>query len=206
MLADSLGEGLRAEALAVDIAYDGEAALERLAVHDYDVLILDRDLPKVHGDEVCRQVSGGLLRILMLTASGDVRARVAGLSLGADDYLPKPFDFEELLARVHALGRRARPADPPVLEHAGITVDRGQRQVFRDGRYVPLARKEFGVLYELMRARGSIVSAEDLLEKVWDEHIDPFTNTVRTTMVKLRRKLGEPPVIETVAGSGYRIP
>ncbi|MFI6482919.1 response regulator transcription factor [Nonomuraea sp. NPDC050663] len=206
MLADSLGEGLRAEALAVDIAYDGEAALERLAVHDYDVLILDRDLPKVHGDEVCRQVSGGLLRILMLTASGDVRARVAGLSLGADDYLPKPFDFEELLARVHALGRRARPADPPVIERAGITVDRGQRQVFRDGRYVPLARKEFGVLYELMRARGSIVSAEDLLEKVWDEHIDPFTNTVRTTMVKLRRKLGEPPVIETVAGSGYRIP
>ncbi len=205
MLADSLAEGLRAEAHAVDVAYDGEAALERLAVHGYDVLILDRDLPKVHGDEVCRQVAGGLVRILMLTASGDVRSRVAGLTLGADDYLPKPFAFEELLARVHALGRRARPADPPVLEFKGVTLDRGHRQVFREGRYVPLARKEFGVLYELMRARGAVVSSEELLEKVWDEHIDPFTNTVRTTMVKLRKKLGDPPIIETVPGVGYRI-
>ncbi|MEV0583834.1 response regulator transcription factor [Nonomuraea sp. NPDC050310] len=205
MLADSLAEGLRAEALAVDVANDGAAALERLAVHDYDVLILDRDLPEVHGDEVCRRVAGGLVRILMLTASGEVQARVTGLSLGADDYLPKPFAFEELLARVHALGRRARPADPPVLEWAGLTLDRGLRQVFRDGRYVPLARKEFGVLAELMRARGAVVSAEELLEKVWDEHIDPFTNTVRTTMVKLRRKLGEPQVIETVTGVGYRL-
>jgi DNA-binding response OmpR family regulator len=208
MLADSIAEGLRAEALAVDVAYDGEAALERLGVHDYDVLILDRDLPGVHGDDVCRTVvaGGALVRVLMLTAAGDVRARVAGLSLGADDYLPKPFAFEELVARVQALGRRVRPADPPMLERAGIKLDRAHRQVFREGRYVPLARKEFGVLAELLRAAGAVVSSETLLEKVWDEHIDPFTNTVRTTMVKLRRKLGGPPVIETVPGVGYRIP
>ncbi|MFB9964266.1 response regulator transcription factor [Sinosporangium siamense] len=208
MLADSIAEGLRAEALAVDIAYDGDAALERLGVHEYDVLILDRDLPGVHGDDICRNVleNGAMVRVLMLTAASDIRSRVAGLSLGADDYLPKPFAFEELLARVHALGRRVRPADPPMLERLGIRLDRGHRQVFRDGRYVPLARKEFGVLAELMRARGAVVSSETLLEKVWDENIDPFTNTVRTTMVKLRRKLGEPPVIETVPGVGYRIP
>ncbi|GII59374.1 transcriptional regulatory protein CutR [Planotetraspora thailandica] len=208
MLADSIGEGLRGEALAVDIAYDGESALERLHVHDYDVLILDRDLPGVHGDDVCRALvaGGALVRVIMLTASGDVRSRVEGLSLGADDYLPKPFAFEELLARVHALGRRARPADPPMLERAGIRLDWAHRQVFRDGRYVPLARKEFGVLAELLRAGGAVVSAETLLEKVWDEHTDPFTNTVRTTMVKLRRKIGEPAVIETVTGAGYRIP
>jgi DNA-binding response OmpR family regulator len=131
---------------------------------------------------------------------------VAGLSLGADDYLPKPFAFEELVARVHALGRRARRADPPMLERAGVRLDWAHRQVFRDGRYVPLARKEFGVLAELLRAQGAVVSAENLLEKVWDEHIDPFTNTVRTTMMKLRKKLGDPQVIETVPRSGYRIP
>jgi DNA-binding response OmpR family regulator len=208
MLADSIAEGLRSEALAVDVAYDGDAALERLGVHDYDVLILDRDLPSVHGDEVCRTVveRGWLVRVLMLTAAGDVRSRVTGLSLGADDYLPKPFAFEELVARVHALGRRARRADPPMLERAGVRLDWAHRQVFREGRYVPLARKEFGVLAELLRAQGAVVSAENLLEKVWDEHIDPFTNTVRTTMMKLRKKLGEPQVIETVPGSGYRIP
>ncbi|GAA0951396.1 response regulator transcription factor [Nonomuraea longicatena] len=208
MLADSIVEGLRAEALAVDVAYDGEAALERLSVNDYDVLILDRDMPGVHGDEVCARVveQGALVRILMLTAASDIRSRVSGLSLGADDYLPKPFAFEELLARVHALGRRSRPADPPMLERAGIRLDWAHRQVFRGGRYVPLARKEFGVLAELLRARGAVVSAEQLLEKVWDEHIDPFTNTVRTTVMKLRKKLGEPQVIETVPGSGYRIP
>ncbi|GAA0982540.1 response regulator transcription factor [Acrocarpospora macrocephala] len=208
MLADSIAAGLRDEALAVDIAYDGEAALERLAVHDYDVLILDRDLPLVHGDEVCRNVAeaGGLVRVLMLTAAGGVRDRVAGLFLGADDYLPKPFAFEELVARVHALGRRTRPADPPVLRRADISLDRAHRQVFRAGRYVPLARKEFGLLAELLRAHGAVVSTEELLEKVWDEHIDSFTNTVRTTMMKLRRKLGEPQVIETVPGVGYRIP
>ncbi|NUR89028.1 MAG: response regulator transcription factor [Nonomuraea sp.] len=206
MLADSIVEGLRGEALAVDVVYDGEAALERLAVNDYDVLILDRDLPQVHGDEVCRKVAGEQVRILMLTAAGDVRSRVSGLSLGADDYLPKPFAFEELVARVHALGRRSRPADPPVLERSGISLEWAHRQVFRDGVYVPLARKEFGVLAELLRARGAVVSAEELLERVWDEHIDPFTNTVRTTMMKLRKKLGDPQVIETVPGAGYRIP
>ncbi|GII57370.1 DNA-binding response regulator [Planotetraspora thailandica] len=207
-LADSIAEGLRAEALAVDVTYDGEAALERLFVHDYDVLILDRDLPLVHGDEVCRKLAGGdcAVRILMLTAACDVRERVAGLTLGADDYLTKPFAFEELVARVHALGRRARPADPPLLERADISLDWAHRQVFRAGRYVPLSRKEFGVLAELLRAAGAVVSTEALLEKVWDEHIDPFTNVVRTTMVKLRRKLGDPPVIETVPGTGYRIP
>ncbi|WP_283137762.1 response regulator transcription factor [Rhizohabitans arisaemae] len=208
MLADSIAEGLRAEALAVDVAYDGAEAVDRLTVHDYDVLILDRDLPKVHGDDVCRTVTerGALVRVLMLTAASDVRSRVAGLSLGADDYLPKPFAFEELLARVHALGRRVRPADPPILQRGDVRLDWAHRQAFRGNRYIPLARKEFGVLAELLRARGSVVSAEDLLEKVWDEHIDPFTNTVRTTMMKLRRKLGDPPVIETVPGAGYRIP
>jgi DNA-binding response OmpR family regulator len=206
MLADSIAEGLRAEALAVDVAYDGDSALERLGVNDYDVLILDRDLPIVHGDDVCREVaaSGSLVRVLMLTASSDIRSRVSGLTLGADDYLTKPFAFEELVARVHALGRRSRPAEPPKLERGGVLLDRAHRQVFRDGRYVPLARKEFGLLAELLRANGAVVSTEVLLEKVWDEHADPFTNTVRVTLMKLRRKLGDPPVIETVPGVGYR--
>jgi DNA-binding response OmpR family regulator len=207
MLANSIAEGLRAEALAVDIAYDGGAALERLDVNDYDVLILDRDLPVVHGDEVCRKLagSGTLVRVLMLTAASDVRSRVAGLMLGADDYLTKPFAFEELLARVYALSRRARPADPPKLERSGLLLDWAHRQAFRDGRYVPLARKEFGVLAELLRAGGTVVRTEHLLEKVWDEHTDPFTNTVRVTVMKLRRKLGDPPVVETVPGVGYQI-
>jgi DNA-binding response OmpR family regulator len=141
----------------------------------------------------------------MLTAATDVRSRVSGLMMGADDYLTKPFAFEELLARVHALGRRSRPADPPKLERMGVLLDQAHRQVFRDGRYVPLARKEFGVLAELLRANGAVVPAENLLEKVWDEHTDPFTNTVRVTVMKLRRKLGDPPIIETVPGVGYRI-
>ncbi|MGW0804139.1 response regulator transcription factor [Nonomuraea sp. NPDC002799] len=207
VLADSIAAGLRKEALAVDVAYNGAAALERLAGHDYDVLILDRDLPGLHGDEVCRKTveAGGLVRILMLTAAGNVRDRVVGLSLGADDYLPKPFAFKELLARVRALSRRATPAAPPILHHAGISLDLTHQQVFRGGRYVPLAPKEYGVLAVLLRARGAVVSAEELLDKVWDERIDPFTNTVRTTMVKLRRKLGEPEVIKTVLGVGYRI-
>ena len=208
MLADSIAEGLRAEALAVDIAYDGGAALERLTVHDYDVLVLDRDLPVVHGDDVCRELvgTGVLVRVLMLTAAGDVRSRVAGLMLGADDYLAKPFAFEELLARVYALGRRATPATPPSMERAGVLLDQAHRQVFRDGRYVPLARKEFGLLAELLRADGAVVSTEHLLEKVWDEHTDPFTNTVRVTLMTLRRKLGDPPIIETIPGVGYQIP
>ncbi|MDG4822952.1 response regulator transcription factor [Asanoa sp. WMMD1127] len=207
LLAEAIAEWLRDDAHAVDVALDGEAALDRLAVNDYDVVVLDRDLPKVHGDEVCRAMVGSdtTARILMLTAAAEVHDRVAGLSLGADDYLPKPFAFAELAARVQALGRRARPALPPVLRRAGILLDTARRQVFRDDRYVPLSKKEFGVLAELLRAEGAVVSAEQLLEKVWDENADPFTSAVRLTVLKLRRKLGDPPVIETLAGEGYRI-
>ena len=207
LIADAVGEWLRREALAVDVVYDGDAALERFGVNDYDVLVLDRDLPGISGDEVCQAVvdSGAHTRILMLTAAAAVRERVAGLRLGADDYLTKPFAFVELSARVHALLRRARPADPPVLEHAGIRLDPARREVYRDGRYVPLSRKEFAVLTELLRAGGAVVSAEDLLERAWDEHIDPFTNVVRVTIMKLRRKLGDPQLVETVPGVGYRI-
>ena len=208
LIADAVAEWLRREALAVDVAYDGEAALERLGINEYDVLILDRDLPGISGDEVCQAVvdSGAPTRILMLTAAAAVRDRVDGLRLGADDYLVKPFAFVELSARVHALLRRARPADPPVLERAGVRLDPARREAYRDGRYVPLSRKEFAVLTELMRAGGGVVSAEDLLERAWDEHIDPFTNVVRVTVMKLRRKLGEPQLVETVPGVGYRIP
>ncbi len=207
LIADAVAEWLRREALAVDVAYDGDAALERLGVNDYDVLVLDRDLPGVSGDEVCEAVveSGAHTRILMLTAAAAVRERVAGLRLGADDYLTKPFAFVELSARVHALLRRARPADPPVLERAGIRLDPARREVYRDGRYIALSRKEFAVLTELLRAAGRVVSAEDLLERAWDEHIDPFTNVVRVTVMKLRRKLGDPQLVETVPGVGYRI-
>jgi DNA-binding response OmpR family regulator len=207
LLADAIAEWLRREAFAVDVVYDGGAAVERIGVNDYDVVVLDRDLPVVHGDRVCRQIvaAGGETRVLMLTAAAAVRDRVAGLALGADDYLPKPFAFVELSARVHALLRRARPAAPPVLARAGITLDPATREVARDGRPVNLSRKEFAVLVELLRAQGAVVSAEDLLEKAWDEHIDPFTNVVRVTMMKLRRKLGEPQVVETVPGVGYRI-
>ncbi len=207
LLAEAIAEWLRGDAHAVDLALDGDAALERLAVNDYDVVVLDRDLPKVHGDDVCRAMVGSdtTARILMLTAAAEVGDRVAGLSLGADDYLPKPFAFVELAARVQALGRRARPALPPVLRRAGILLDTARRQVFRDDRYVPLSKKEFGVLAELMRSDGAVVSAEQLLEKVWDENADPFTSAVRLTVLKLRRKLGDPPVIETLAGEGYRI-
>ncbi|MDL4772428.1 MULTISPECIES: response regulator transcription factor [Thermomonosporaceae] len=208
LLADAIAEWLRAEAHAVDLARDGEAALERAGVNDYDVVILDRDLPVVHGDDVCRELveAGAAPRVLMLTAAAEVTDRVAGLGLGADDYLTKPFAFSELAARVLALGRRSRPAAPPVLRRAGISLDPARREVFRDGRYVPLARKEFAVLAELLGADGALVSAERLLEKVWDEHADPFTGAVRLTVLKLRRKLADPPLIETVTGAGYRIP
>ncbi|GAA4461055.1 response regulator transcription factor [Phytohabitans houttuyneae] len=208
MLAEAVAEWLRREAFAVDVVYDGAAALERLPVNEYDVVVLDRDLPLVHGDDVCRAItaSGAAARVLMLTAATGVRDRVAGLGIGADDYLTKPFAFAELSARVHALGRRARPAAPPVLERAGIRLDPARREVFRDGRFVPLANKEFAVLSELMRAGGAVVSAEQLLEKAWDENIDPFTNVVRVTVMKLRRKLGDPQVVETVPGVGYRVP
>ncbi|MEQ4205700.1 response regulator transcription factor [Actinopolymorpha sp. B17G11] len=208
LLAEAIAEWLRGDAHAVDVALDGDAALERLAVHDYDVVVLDRDLPIVHGDDVCRTLveSDASARVLMLTAAAEIGDRVAGLTLGADDYLSKPFAFPELAARVLALGRRTRPAAPPLLQRAGIALDPARRQVFRDGRYLSLSRKEFGVLAELLRADGAVVSAEDLLEKVWDEHADPFTSAVRITVLKLRRKLGNPPVVETVAGVGYRIP
>ena len=207
LLADAVAEGLRRETFAVDVAYDGAGALERIAVNAYDVLVLDRDLPTVDGDEVCRRVAGShpYTKILMLTAATAVLDRVDGLALGADDYLGKPFAFAELVARVRALGRRARPASPPVLERGELRLDPNRREVYRSGHYVGLSRKEFAVLEELLRAGGAVVSAEQLLERVWDEHTDPFTNVVRVTVMTLRRKLGEPPVIETVAGVGYQI-
>ncbi|MEU8041545.1 response regulator transcription factor [Streptosporangium sp. NPDC049078] len=207
VLAGAIAEWLRGETHAVDTAHDGAAALERIAVNDYDVVVLDRDLPVVHGDDVCRELvaSESTARVLMLTAAAEIGDRVAGLSLGADDYLAKPFAFAELAARVLALGRRSRPAVPPVLRRAGITLDPARREVFRNGRYVPLSKKEFAVLAELLRAEGTLVPAERLLEKAWDEYADPFTGVVRLTILKLRRKLGEPPVIETMPGEGYRI-
>jgi DNA-binding response OmpR family regulator len=207
LMADAIAEGLRQETFAVDVAYDGAAALERLAVNDYDVLVLDRDLPKVHGDDVCREVvaSGAQVRVLMLTVSTTVAERVAGLTLGADDYLAKPFAFAELVARVRALGRRSRPATPPVLSRSGVRLDPHHRETYRDDRYVGLSKKEFAVLEELLRAEGAVVSAETLLEKVWDEHMDPFTTIVSVTISGLRRKLGEPQLIETITGVGYRL-
>lgn len=206
-LAEMIAEGLRRDAVAVDIAQDGPSALEKLRFGAYDVMILDRDLPGLHGDEVCRRVVGArlLTRILMLTAAGTVRDRVAGLGLGADDYLTKPFAYDELLARVLALGRRSRPALPPVLERAGLTLDTARRQVCRDGRYLSLSRKEFAVLETLLRAEGAVVSGDDLIEEVWEEDTSYRTNAVRVTLSKLRTKLGAPPVIETVPGAGYRI-
>jgi DNA-binding response OmpR family regulator len=208
LLADTIAVGLRRESMAVDVVYDGDAALERLAVNDYDVLVLDRDLPVVHGDDVCKAVveSGAEVRVLMLTAAGDIADRVDGLGLGADDYLPKPFAFAELVARIRALGRRTRRAAPPVLTRAGIRLDPNRREVYRDDHYVPLTRKEFAVLEELLRADGAVISAELLLERAWDENADPFTNVVRVTIMTLRRKLGEPQPVRTVPGVGYQIP
>ena len=207
VLADAIATGLRREALAVDVAYDGGGALERTGVNEYDVIVLDRDLPKVHGDDVCRQLVAERYpaRILMLTAAGELTDKVEGLSIGADDYLAKPFAFAELTARVRALARRAATPLPPVLERTGVSLDPGRREVHRDGRQVELTRKEFAVLEVLLRAEGAVVSSEQLLEKAWDEHIDPFTNVVRVTMMTLRKKLGDPPVIETVSGVGYRL-
>jgi DNA-binding response OmpR family regulator len=206
-LADLIAEGLRRYAMAVDVAYDGAAALERVGVNDYDVLVLDRDLPGVHGDDVCRALveGGARVRILMLTASGALHERVGGLDIGADDYLTKPFEYAELLARVRALGRRSQPSLPPVLRRSGVVVDAPRRQAFRDGRYLRLSRKEYAVLEVLMRAQGSVVSAEELLERAWDENTDPFTTVVKVTISKLRAKLGDPPAIVTVPGSGYRL-
>ncbi|MFD7829065.1 response regulator transcription factor [Kitasatospora sp. NPDC059803] len=206
-LADMIAEGLRRDALAVDVVYNGADALERLRLTDYAVLVLDRDLPGAHGDEVCRSVVEQrlLTRVLMLTASGTVRDRVDGLDLGADDYLTKPFAYDELLARVLALGRRTHPALPPVIERAGITLDTARRQAFREGRYLALSRKEFGVLEVLMQAEGAVVCGDDLIEQVWEQNMGYRTNAVRVVLSKLRAKLGEPSVIDTVPGHGYRI-
>jgi DNA-binding response OmpR family regulator len=207
VLADLVADGLREQAMAVDVAYDGASALERLACNDYDVLVLDRDLPEVHGDAICQDLAsrGARVRILMLTAAGSVHDRVAGLGLGADDYLTKPFAYAELLARVQALGRRANPPLPPVLERQGIVLDTARRQVSRDGTFVWLSRKEYAVLEVLMRAQGAVVTSSDLLELAWDENADPFTTVVKVTISKLRARLGDPPVIETVPGHGYRL-
>ncbi|MCW6008238.1 response regulator transcription factor [Micromonospora sp. CPCC 205371] len=205
-LARYIAAGLRRHGCAVDIAADGQSALEKVDLVPYDVVVLDRDLPVVHGDTVCRRVAErGTARVLMLTASGAVEDRVDGLALGADDYLGKPFAFTELVARVRALGRRGGPARPPVLRAAGVLLDPARRTAERAGRLLSLTPKEFGVLEQLLAADGAVVSAETLLDKVWDEHADPFTNAVRITVGTLRRKLGDPPVIHTVTGAGYRI-
>jgi DNA-binding response OmpR family regulator len=206
-LAEAIARGLRREGMAVDLAPDGTDALVKARVVRYDVLVLDRDLPGLHGDDVCRAVRGERPEtgILMLTAAGALEDLVEGLSLGADDYLPKPFRFAELVARIQALARRSTPSRPPVLERGDIELDPARRVVSRGGTPVELTRKEFGVLEVLMSADGATISAEELLERVWDEHTDPFTNVVRMTIMTLRRKLADPPVIETMIGVGYRM-
>ena len=206
-LATAVGTVLRREGMAVDVVFDGDEALAHLATASYDVVVLDRDLPGVHGDDVCRTLvaDGGETRVLMLTASGTVEDRVEGLGLGADDYLAKPFALAELVARIRALYRRSRPALPPVLSHGELRVDTARRVVTRAGRPVALSDKEFGVLEHLLRAQGTIVSSEQLLEGVWDEFANPFTNAVKMTISRLRAKLGDPPIIETVPPVGYRI-
>jgi DNA-binding response OmpR family regulator len=205
VVARAVAEGLRDQGIAVDLAGDGTAALDKVVLAPYDVIVLDRDLPGMHGDEVCARLAGAGARILMLTAAGDPGDRVDGLNLGADDYLAKPFHFPELLARLRALNRRAASA-PPVLRRGELALDRARRQASRHGQPVPLTRKELGVLEVLMSADGAVISAEHLLEKVWDEYADPFTNAVAVTVMRLRRKLGAPPLIETVIGGGYRLP
>lgn len=206
-LADAVARGLRREGMAVDVAYDGVEGHEKASVTPYDVIILDRDLPGMSGDAIMKELAAAEsnARVIMLTASGAVADRVEGLSLGADDYMAKPFAFAELIARVRALGRRSNPAAPPVLRAGDLELDSARRVVRRSGEEVDLTRKEFGVLEVLLQADGAVVSSEGLLDRVWDENADPFTTTVRVTMMTLRRKLGDPPLIETVVGSGYRI-
>jgi DNA-binding response OmpR family regulator len=206
-LAEALGVGLRREQLAVDVALDGQTGLEQALVTGYDVIVLDRDLPGLHGDDVCAGLvkAGCRSRVLMLTAAGTIEDRVDGLGIGADDYLPKPFAFAELVARIRALMRRAQPVLPPVLVSGDLELDPSRRQASRGGRHLDLGPKEFGVLELLLSAQGRVVSAEEILERVWDEMADPFTSAVKVTMSRLRRKLGDPPVIETVAQAGYRI-
>jgi DNA-binding response OmpR family regulator len=205
-LAETVARVLRREGIAVDLAFDGRSALVNAAVYDYEVIVLDRDLPELNGDEVCKMLieRDGTARILMLTASGTVADRVEGLGLGADDYLGKPFAFAELIARVRALARRAQPALPPLLVHDDLKLDTAQRQATRAGRRLELSRNELSLLEVLLAANGRVLSAEELLRRVWDENADPATNTVRVTISRLRAKLGDPPLIETVHG-GYRV-
>jgi DNA-binding response OmpR family regulator len=207
VLGAAVGAGLRREGMAVDVVLDGNAALEHLAVTRYDVVVLDRDLPGIHGDEVCGQIvaAGSGTRVLMLTAASTIRDRVEGLGLGADDYLPKPFDFAELVARIRALARRSAPALPPTLESGDVALDPNRRVAFRAGRRLELSPKEFAVLECLLASAGRVVPAEELLERVWDEAADPFTTAVKTTIRRLRAKLGEPRVIHTIREGGYRI-
>ena len=206
-LADDIADGLRDQGIGADVAYDGAAGIEKALMTAYDVVILDRDLPRVHGDAVCATLAAApsLARILLLTASSTVSDRVDGLNLGADDYLTKPFAFAELVARVRALARRS-PAAPPVTVRGDLVFDRARRRASRGGRPLSLTKKELAVLEELLVADGAVVSAEDLLERVWDDNADPFTRTVTVTLARLRRKLGTPELIETVVGSGYRLP
>jgi DNA-binding response OmpR family regulator len=206
-LAHTIAVGLRREGMAIDVAHEGGAALQRAAVYEYDVIVLDRDLPGVHGDQVCERLVEleCRARVLMLTASAGIEDRVNGLALGADDYLPKPFAFAELVARIRALARRAQPALPPVLTRGDLRVDPGHRAAFRAGRRLELSAKELTVLELLLAAQGAVVSPEELLARGWDEAADPFSNVVKVTVSRLRRKLGDPPVIETVSHAGYRI-
>ena len=207
VLARTIGTGLRREGMAVDVVLDGNDALTHLAVNRYDVVVLDRDLPGLHGDAVCREIASGQAdsRILMLTAASTVKERVDGLGLGADDYLPKPFDFSELVARIRALARRATAPLAPTLESGDVTLDPNRRVVFRAGRRLELSPKELAVLECLLASKDRVVSTEELLQRAWDEHTDPFTTTVKTTIGRLRAKLGDPPVIHTVREGGYRI-
>jgi len=206
-LADDIADGLRDQGIGADVAYDGSAGIEKALLNSYDVVVLDRDLPRIHGDAVCAALVGAATqaRILMLTAAGTIGDRVDGLNLGADDYLTKPFAFAELVARLRALARRS-PASPPVAVKHDLVFDRARRRVSRGGRPVALTRKEMGILEVLLAADGGVVSTEELLERVWDENADPFTHTVTVTLARLRRKLGSPDLIETVIGSGYRLP
>ncbi|HYZ82579.1 MAG TPA: response regulator transcription factor [Solirubrobacteraceae bacterium] len=204
-LATALAEGLRREGMAIDLAFDGGEAMSHVSVNRYDVVVLDRDLPGVHGDQVCRALveQRSETRVLMLTAASTIRDRVEGLELGADDYLPKPFDFTELVARIRALARRAVVPVPPTLERGDVTLDPARRSVSRAGRRLDLSPKEFALLECLLSADGRVVSTEELLERVWDETTNPFTGTVKTTISRLRTKLGDPPVIHTMREGGY---
>lgn len=205
-MADAVRNGLRREAMAADIASTGEEALDLIAGGEYDLVVLDRDLPGIHGDDVCRVIAADYprVRVLMLTAARTLNDRVTGFEIGADDYLLKPFEFPELVVRLRALERRTEPARPPILEAHGVRLDPFRREVYRDARLIRLAPKEFAVLHTLMSAQGGVLSAETLLEKAWDANADPFTNATRVTISNLRKRLGQPWVIQTIPGAGYR--